>query len=266
MPLTAAEANAQFYAEYAEAYDRTECCIVEARQRQRLDGAIDQALALLPKAPAILDACGGSGNAGVSLSRHGLVPVVVDVSREMTSIWEQKARHMNVEPEIHVQSVESFLEADQRRWDLITFCSALHHLEDPGSVVETAARHLAPGGVIMTMFDPTPGDSVLRLVRKSDWVLELLLTDPREFVRLARGAARRRTEGTSPEANVGRMAERHAYAGVDDQALVERLRGLGLKIVVHERYCDARIAPIRGALRMANRPSHFRLLAQRPAE
>ena len=266
MPLTAAEANEMFYAEYAEEYDRTECCVADARQAQRLDDAIDEAVPLLPREPVLLDACGGAGNAGTSLSRHGLVPVVVDVSPEMTAIWEQKARRAGVLPEIHVQTVESFLEADSRTWDLITFCSALHHLEEPLLVLAAAAAHLAPGGMILTMFDPTPGGSVLRLARKGDWLMKLLMTDPRGFARMARGAASRRVRGEDFERSIGRMAERHAYAGIDDRSLVEQLRGLGLEILVHERYCDARIGLVRGALRAARRPSHFRVLARRPVE
>jgi ubiquinone/menaquinone biosynthesis C-methylase UbiE len=266
MPLSAAEANVRFYAEYAELYDSTECCVVDRRQRRRLDDAIDDAFVLLPPDPVILDACGGSGNAGASLGRHRLVPVVVDVSLEMTAIWEEKARRAGVEPEIHVQTVESFLESDARRWDLITFSSALHHLEDPGLVLAAAAGRLAPGGMILTMFDPTPGDSVMRTVRKGDWLMELVRTDPRAFVRLARGVASRRARGEDPAESVGRMAERHAYGGIDDRVLIEQLRGQGLEILAHERYCDARIGLVRGALRAARRPSHFRMVARRPAE
>jgi 2-polyprenyl-3-methyl-5-hydroxy-6-metoxy-1,4-benzoquinol methylase len=264
MPLTAAEANQRFYAEHAELYDRTECCVVDAKQQARLNDAIDEALALLPRDPAILDACGGSGNAGVALSRHGLVPVVVDVSREMTAIWERKAGLAGLVPEIHVESVETFLQSDPRRWDLVTFCSALHHLEEPGQELAAAAARLAPGGLILTMFDPTLGNSPLRFARKADWLLELLITDTREFARLARGAATRRARREDPQASVGRMAERHAYAGIDDLDLVEQLRALGLEIVVHERYADARIGVIRSALHFARRPSHFRLLVRRP--
>src|SRR5580704_6053720 len=139
MSLSAADANQKFYADHAELYDRTECCVVDPRQQRRLNDAIDEALALITRAPLILDACGGSGNASVALGRHQLVPVVVDVSPEMTALWEKKARSAGIEPEIHVQSVESFLSSDPRAWDLITFCSALHHLEDPGRVLAQAA-------------------------------------------------------------------------------------------------------------------------------
>jgi SAM-dependent methyltransferase len=266
MSLSAADANRKFYADHAELYDRTECCVVDPRQRARLNDAIDEALALIPRTPLILDACGGSGNAGVALGRHRLVPVVVDVSPEMTALWERKASSAGVEPEIHVQPVESFLSSDPRAWDLITFCSALHHLEEPGRVLAQAADRLAPGGLILTIFDPTPGDTVLRFVRKGDWLMELLVTDPREFARLARGAARRRARGEDPDESVGRMAERHAYAGIDDLALVAQLRSLGLEILVHERYNDARLAVVRRGLTIARRPSHFRLLLRRPAE
>ncbi len=192
MSLTAAEANARFYAEHAELYDRTEPCLVDPHQRQRLEQAIAHALALVGDEPQVLDACGGSGNAGIVLARHGVVPVVVDVSAEMTALWAVKAQRAGVTPEIHVATVESFLAGDPREWDLVTFCSALHHLEDPATVLEVAARRLAPGGVILTMFDPTRGERLLRYARKGDWLLELARSEPRHFLHLTRGVALRR--------------------------------------------------------------------------
>jgi SAM-dependent methyltransferase len=262
--MSTAEANRLFYSEYAEQYDRTECCMVDAAQRHRLDAALDSVLALLPAGPAVLDACGGSGNVGVSLARHRLVPVVVDVSQEMTQIWRQKAQHAGVAPEIHVETIEAFLASDPRSWDLVTFCSGLHHLDDPARVLAAAAARLAPGGLILTIFDPTPGNGVLRLARRGDWLLELLLRDPLGFLRLGRAKLRRRAQGENPQESVGRLAERHAYAGIDDHALVEELRALGLEIVVHERYVDARMAPVRWLLHALGRPSHFRLLVRAP--
>ncbi len=119
--------------------------------------------------------------------------MVVDVSLEMTAIWEQKARRAGVVPEIHVQTVESFLETDRRLGpDHVLLGPA-----PPGgaAVVLAAAARLAPGGMILTMFDPTPGDSVLRLTRRADWLMELLVSDPRGFVRLARDKASRRAQG-----------------------------------------------------------------------
>lgn len=273
MSLTAAEANARFYAEHAQLYDRTEPCLVDPQQRQRLERAIAHALSLVPGSPQVLDACGGSGNAGIVLARHGVVPVVVDVSAEMTALWADKARRAGVSPEIHVATVESFLTDDPREWDLVTFCSALHHLEDPATVLAAAAGRLAPGGLILTMFDPTSGQRLLRYARKGDWLLELARTEPRHFLHLTRGVARRRARsvargqapGGDAEANVGRIAERHAYSGIDDLALADGLRALGLEVLVHERYVDARTGAVRGLLRATGRPSHFHLLVRRPA-
>ncbi len=264
MTLTAAEANAQFYAGHAELYDRTEPCLVDPQQRQRLERAIAHALTLLGDTPHVLDACGGSGNAGTVLLRHGVVPVVVDVSREMTTLWAQKAQRAGVTSEIHVATVESFLAADPRRWDLVTFCSALHHLEDPGAVLRAAAQRLAPGGLILTMFDPTRSEQLLRHARKADWLSELARTEPRHFVDLARGVAQRRARGENGDASVGRIAERHAYSGIDDIALTAEFRERGLEVLIHDRYVDARTGALRDLLRAAGRPSHFHLLVRRP--
>ena len=90
------------------------------------------------------------------------------------------------------------------------------------------------------MFDPTRSEQLLRHARKADWLSELARTEPRHFVHLARGVAQRRARGENGDASVGRIAERHAYSGIDDIALTAELRERGLEVLIHDRYVDAR--------------------------
>jgi len=269
-PLSTAEANRRFYREGAAAYEANEDCLCSERQQARLRSALDDALGLLAPDPLVLDACGGTGNVGTMLQRDGITPVVVDVSPEMTAIWDAKARRDGVVAEIHHAPIEDFFGADDRAWDMITFSSALHHLEDYTQVVLTAGGRLRPGGLLLTIFDPTSASRGMRVVRKLDWVGWLVLKNPRGFadtlVAAARRSAARRSAAPADGAeHVGRLAERYAYTGIDDHALVRTLRGAGLEVLAHERYADARLAPMRFVLRRLERPSSFRLLLRRPA-
>lgn len=261
--LTASEANRIFYADEAAAYDLTEDCLCSPRQQRRLHAALGIALRHIDGRPQVLDACGGTGNVGVALHSYGIVPVVVDVSPDMTALWRQKAARFGSVPEIHIATVESFLASDPRRWDLITFASALHHLEDYTSVLLSAAEHLAPGGLIFTIFDPTVADTRMRLLRRADFALWLAWRRPLRFGQLLAGRLTQATRSPASGEHVGRMAERHAYAGIDDRQLVSAAAAHGMEVLVHDTYCDARLAPVRFALRRLQSPSSFHLVLRR---
>lgn len=262
--MTAAEANRLLYSELAQSYDRVESCVVNSRQRRRLRDALDEALNAVPRTSRVLDACGGSGNVSAILAGQGVVPTVVDVSREMLARWESRAESMGLHPETHVAPIEEFLRADGRRWDLIVFSSALHHLEDPDAVLVTAATCLAPGGAILTIYDPTLATRTLLVLRMVDWLGHLLLHRPREFVAVGqRWLARRRSGAPTNNApHIGRLAERHALGGIDDLKLHRTLQNHHLNVVIHERSYEARLLVVRLLLRLSRRPSSFRFLAQ----
>ena len=173
--LTPAEANRLFYAEHAIDYDATEFCANAALGQQRLRQALAPALGALPPDPRVLDAGGGSGNASRYLFEQGLQPVLVDVSAEMVALWRSKASALGYEPQTQVAELEEFFAEDQRSWDLVVFSSVLHHLEDPGRVLGQVARRLAPGGFIVTIFDPLQLPRRGAILRKLDYLGWLIL-------------------------------------------------------------------------------------------
>lgn len=262
--LTASEANRLFYASEAATYEATEDCLCSGRQQSRLRTALREAIDRLDESPSVLDACGGTGNVGMALRRHGITPVVVDVSPEMLQIWENKARGLGLSPEIHLAPIDEFLLTDARRWNLITFSSALHHLEDYTAVLKAAADRLAPGGLILTIFDPVRATPSSRRLRRIDWIVWLILTNPPQFVRLMTAVIRRKVRPSQAGVHIGRMAERYAYEGIDDADLVRAVQAHGLEVLVHERYYDARLAVVRFALERLHSPLNFRLLLRRP--
>lgn len=255
------EANRRFYAEVAETYDRTEECVTDARLRARLRKALERALREVGPGARILDACGGSGNASLMLFELGAAPVTVDVSPEMLAIFERVARRRGYEPRVHIAEIGTFLAEDERAWDLIVFSSALHHLEDYAGALELAARRLAPGGVIVTMFDPVQTGRVGRKVRRLDYVAHVFMKTPRRVPELVRRRLGRRLSA-APAEMAGERAERHALGGIDDVALGETLRRSGLAVLVHERWYEGRFALTRFVYRLLREPSSFHFLAK----
>jgi ubiquinone/menaquinone biosynthesis C-methylase UbiE len=257
--MDAAEANRRFYETVAAEYDREEA-IANPRAQALLRDSLRRALDVVCPKPAALDACGGSGNVSELLVGMGVLPVLVDVSPEMVELWREKARRAGMEPEIVVAEIADFLRADPRRWDLVVFSSALHHLESYEDAVAAAAERLNPGGVLVTIFDPPLAERGDRALRRLDWVLFQAVHEPRDFVETVRNRLRR---ATADEPAIGRMAERHALSGIDDLALRWLLEDRGFEIVVHERLPEARMAPMRALLRISGRDGAFRLIARR---
>lgn len=265
--LTAPEANRLLYADHAAIYDETEHCIAKGRVRDLLDGILTRALAAADaERPLVLDACGGTGNVSELLGRRGITTTVADVSPEMLARWRAKAQRLGIETETREAEIEPFLRDDPRRWNLIVFSSALHHLDDYVAVARLAGSRLAPGGVLVSAFDPVPAaDRWTLLLRRFDYLLSLAL-HPGHLL----AAIRRRRDhdhGDHGEhVNYGERAELHAMAGVSDEAIVAALREDGLEIVEHRRYAIPRYRVTRWLYDLARRPTTFNLIARRPSE
>jgi len=105
----------------------------------------------------------------------------------------------------------------------------------------------------------------MRTLRRLDFVTWLLLTRPCGFVRLMAGWLRQAAPSARRADHVGRLAERHAYTGINDLELVRLAEHEGMEVLVHERYCDARLAVVRLILTRLNWPSSFDLLLRRLA-
>lgn len=262
--LSAPEANRLLYADHAAIYDETEHCIAQDRVRGLLEGVLDRALAAVGSdEPVVLDACGGTGNVSELLARRDITTTVADVSPEMLARWRAKAEQLGVEAETCEGEIEPFLRDDPREWDLIVFSSALHHLDDYVATARLAASRLAPGGVLVSAFDPVPAkDRLTVLLRRFDYLLSLAL-HPHHLM----AAIRRRRDRSAghDDVNYGARAELHALEGVDDEAIVAALRADGIEIVEHRRYAIPRYRVTKWLYDLVRRPTTFHLIARRPA-
>jgi ubiquinone/menaquinone biosynthesis C-methylase UbiE len=260
--MRTADANRLLYAELAQSYDSSEHCIAHAQHRRQLEELLDRAIAAGPSSqPRSLDACGGTGNVSELLAGRGIQTTLVDVSPEMLARWRQKAARIGVEAETIEAEIDSFLATDTREWDLIAFSSALHHLDDYAAVAGLAAERLAPGGVLVTAFDPVQtSDALIQRVRRFDYLLSLAASPSALAAAFGRRFRRRREGGE----NIGDLAERHALHGVDDAGIVRLLTAKGLEIVEHRRYPSTRYAVTERILRATRRSTSFHMIARKP--
>ena len=266
--ISAADANRILYAKIADTYDQSEECVVDERLRQRLRAVLVKAVASVKEVtelPYVLDACGGSGNASLMLMSLGLQPVTVDISPEMLAIFRDKAHAQGYAPECVVSELGDFLGADSREWNMIVFSSALHHFEDPETMLDLARTRMAPGGVIVTMFDPIRVGPLGRYLRRADYLLHVTVRTPERVVGLVRSRLRGRNESEQTNDRVvGEMAERHALLGLDDIAIQRTFVALGWKIVEHDRRHEGRFRITRLIFQALHQPSSFSFIVQAP--
>jgi len=271
-----AEANRRYYAATAADYDRCETCLVAPAAQARLADELAELAGWLPPRshrPLALDACGGTGNASLKLLDLGFDVVNVDVSPAMHALLADKlaARSDGARCRLVETPVDAFLAEDRRRFDVIVFSSALHHLHDYTAVLVAAAERLAPGGWIHTCFDPTARSALPPLERAAlrlDYLLYKVFVRfddlPASALRWLRRRLGRGPDAADPDgAALGALAEFHALRGIDDRVLVAELAAKGVSVARHRRIAHARFAPIRRWLERRGAATEFGLLLQR---
>jgi ubiquinone/menaquinone biosynthesis C-methylase UbiE len=208
-----------------------------------------------------LDACGGSGNASLKLLKRHVNVTLCDISSELIELFKEKCLKQGYTNYSTVcKEIGEYLSTTTQKFDLIVFCSALHHIEDYTSILRLAAKHLKRNGYIYTVFDPVKWSFPTFQVIWVDWLLHAATCYPRElFSSFVKSFSQAKNEGVLSEADL-RLTEYHVRSGIDDCLLVNSLKSNGLGIVVHERYFDARHKVFRMLLYAIRRSTGFKLL------
>lgn len=271
--LTVAEANRRNYAKVADYYVKK---LVKRYSPELFAEDLRRALARLGnlgRKPVALDACGGSGYAALILQQLGCDVLLVDISPELIGFYNQACATAGFPAEAECSEIGSFFTHTQRRFDLIVFRSALHHLEDPVLVLQLAQKTLGPNGLIVTFADPAKRPRwVYAAAKPFHWIRramsspKLILTRPIPVLKnMIRGGQkykdRRKLEIT--DANVGMIAEFHGGRGFDDKALVERITSTAnLSVLYHDYYTERCSMLEKMIYKVSGSPRHFKLLLQ----
>lgn len=269
-----AEANRLYYGQTAQRYESTETCVTDRHAQSYLENRISVALSALrtsaPGRPTALDACAGSGNVALKLAARGCDVTACDITPELLAIMTRKSAGLAFPPRQVCSELADFLSDGDRSFDLVTISSALHHLGDVDDTIRLLARSVAPGGVFMSVFDPTPSDErrgVASLALKADYVAFKVRSHPGDVVPgIMRKLRRGRNHATAAldQDALGATAEFHADSGLDDFHLVKLLTDEGLLLLSHERTADARYSATRRILTRFGQPTMFSLIARRP--
>jgi 2-polyprenyl-3-methyl-5-hydroxy-6-metoxy-1,4-benzoquinol methylase len=244
-----------------------------------VESELDDVLGLVGKRPEeirALDACGGSGNISLKLLRRNVPVTLADISPELLEIFRRKSQALGFKPEIVCKEIGTFLSEEERRFDLIVFSSALHHLQNIEEVLALAFERMAPGGVLFTIFDPTSRAELRRLTkilqRLEYYAFKVVHQSSdlpkaigRRLRRMLLGVSARDKTGVALNAaTAGMLAEFHVEQGINDRELVARLREIGYEVVRHDRYVDSRSEWVRRAIKTLGDVTQFKLVLRKP--
>jgi S-adenosylmethionine-dependent methyltransferase len=152
--------------------------------RLRLDLAFANLQDVLPQPVGslrALDLGGGTGAIALRLARLGLHVTLLDVSLPMLDLAERAAREAGVTNRIalkHGDALQLATLFDAGSFDLILCHNVLEFVDDPGAVLQSAARTLrGPFGIISVLVRNQPGEVLKAALLNGDLAAaELSLT------------------------------------------------------------------------------------------
>ncbi len=198
-------------------------------------------------------------------------------SPELQGIFQAKCRGLGLQPQTVCSEIGDFFAQTEKKFDLIIFSSALHHLENIDEVLALAFGRLNTNGLLFTIFDPTSkqGLSIISkiLLRTEYYAFKIFCQTSdlpkavgRRLSRILSGSkAADKSHVEINNATVGMLAEYHVDSGIDDVALTHRLQKVGYEVVWHERMAGARFAVTRHILNWWGDVTSFKLLLRKPA-
>jgi ubiquinone/menaquinone biosynthesis C-methylase UbiE len=244
----------------------------EQRRIERDLAIISSALQRRPQ-PRVLDLGCGTGNLTLKFLQRGYSVRAVDISPQMLQQLRLKVRARDLgRLELVVADAQAIV-GDARTygcWDLVSFCSVLHHLPTYDIALADALHQLRPGGVLYVCHEPVRRTESQRKNSVESLMPTALRSVDDAYIRMRKlavyasawlrtGRPLRRTDYS--------VSDYHARTGIDTETLLVELEREGMSILLFERYpsffsnliasLDARfqVSPL----------THFRLAVQRKA-
>ena len=238
------EANKKVYNESAKTYDEI---VITKDSNKRLKKVIENVLNVLKKNKKIsneflaLDACGGTGNVSFIINNLGYNVQLVDLSFAMVDNFNNYCKNNGINIKSYNVEINQYLENCDTKYDLVVFSSALHHLRYPDRVLFNAAKCLKPGGIILTIADPTINIQkfTFKLLSFIDRGINLSIKQPSELIRRIKKKIfieSNNNQNKKEKVIDDWVAEFHAQEGIDDLALKKKLVDKNLFVLWHKRY------------------------------
>lgn len=223
----------------------------------------------------VLDCAAGTGNLTLKFLHYGCKVVAVDVSEGMLSVLKRKTTQFAERIQVICCDLDSYFNNTNEQFDIVSFCSALHHFPNYLNCIENSCRRLKKGGVLYIVFEPAItskeySNKILDFLDKSDEFLYTFISKKKYYPSYVFGVLRRklgkdRNAVAEYDVEEVRLAEYHVFqgGGLDDREIIRRLKGMSMNIIRYELYCTQRLKLIYDIARWLGRRNTLRIIAQK---
>lgn len=163
--------NIEEHMKEAKYYDKIHIELYNRYEQNRITSSLNKVIKKFNKNCMILEIGSGTGNLTIKLLENGFKNIIcVDISKEMINELKKKIRIDNNNNNIKfiISDVDSFLENDKSKYDIVFISSVLHHLPDYVATLKNIKTILNDDGCIYITHEPLPP-------RKKSMIIKLLL-------------------------------------------------------------------------------------------
>jgi len=186
-----------------------------------------------PNEITLLELGAGSGLASTPWFERGVEITAVDSSAPMLRDFVARAEKFGVKPEIMVSDVVDFLDSSEKRFDIVTHVSMIHHVPDYLDLLRRSTAHVAAGGCLITFQDPQRYDAMPRGHHAADRISYFLWRAEQGNLKRGLKTRWRRMRGVYSPAEVVDFDEYHVVRnGVDSAAIMALLQPSFTKVDV----------------------------------
>lgn len=227
----------------ADIYDAIHPEIFGSFEQRKIARDLDLIASIMARDSAVrvLDLGCGTGNLTLKYVERGYRVKAVDISPEMIQVLRSKLDPAVSEwVELVVGDVEEVV-ANSRTygmWDIVSFCSVLHHLPDYKLVLTHALRQLRPGGVLHVCHEPLrksdteSGLIPLLLAKILDAIDNLYICTRKFLVYLLQSLWTRKFLKRIDYS----WSDYHARPGIDAKEVLGELESAGARTLLYETY------------------------------
>ena len=129
--------------------------------------------------------CGG-GILSEAMASLGAKVTGIDISEEILDVARSHARTLEQKIDYRCIAVEELAQTSHGQWDVVTCMEALEHVPDPGSIVESCAKLIKPGGSIYFSTFNRNIKSFVQAIVGAEYILGLLPKGTHDYSKFIR--------------------------------------------------------------------------------
>ncbi|MCD4844225.1 MAG: class I SAM-dependent methyltransferase [Methanosarcinales archaeon] len=153
----------------AKYYDRIHIELYNRYEQNRITSSLNKVIQNFNINCKILEIGSGTGNLTIKLLENGFKNIIcVDISKEMIDELKKKIRNNNNNNnniKFIISDVDSFLENDKSKYDIVFMSSVLHHLPNYGTTLKNIKKILNDNGCIYITHEPLPPPKKSMLIK-----------------------------------------------------------------------------------------------------